>query len=533
MLTVLIVDDEEKICWLIQKLIDWEQLDLQLIGTATDGKSALAIIKQQRPDIVITDVRMPDMDGLSMIRATLDANIQTTFIVVSGHRQFEYAYSALKYGVEDYLLKPIKRKELHSILQKITGRIRQERAFSQEKAQPQHSSSQKNTLRRQFIRELYELPIFRESLETINENFGLSFVPGVYYAIAAKVDVSLNCVGQVKTDFVCERIMDMMQEFFSSEFYELCCAANESTVSAVLNTQSLAPHDTLRELLGQLHMYADTFECYHISLSVSDAVSEIRELPSAMRQAQALLGNRLFQGNRQLLLSSSRPLVSEESGEELFPTPSRQQMRREIEAAQISAFRSLVLQQFSRLDHRQSCAAAAYYRLARLISSFVFQIVSENAWAEQDVKKEKALLELHIQNAFHQTDLANLLAERLGALLIQCEEQRKHSNSRPIRIAKQYIATHYGDNLTLEYVAKEAGLSSAYFSMLFKREVGVSFSDYLVEVRIKAAKELLEQTDETVACISDQVGYRDVKYFSRLFLRVVGVNPSKYRRLHS
>ncbi|MBQ8144779.1 MAG: helix-turn-helix transcriptional regulator, partial [Butyricicoccus sp.] len=376
-------------------------------------------------------------------------------------------------------------------------------------------------------------PTLTEDRETVNEHFGFSFMSGAYYAAVCKVDVVLNCVGQVKTDFVCDRIIDMVQETFTGLQCELDCYAEGSTVTVILNTQSTAPHDLLRELLGLLHLYADTFECYRISLSISDAVSDIAELPIAVRQAHALIGNRLFQGNRQLLLSNIRPLISEESAEQLFPLPTRNLMRREIEAFHISVFRTQVLELFSRLNHNPACSAAAYYRLSRLITGFVFQIISENVWDEQTVQQERALLEAHIQNAGSRVELAEMLAERLGALLIQCEEARRNSESRPIRSAREYIAAHYGDALTLEEVAEKAGLSPSYFSLLFKRELGVSFSDYLVELRIKAARELLEETDETIACVAEHVGYRDVKYFSRLFQRMVGVNPSKYRKLHS
>lgn len=532
MIKVLIVDDEEKICWLIQKLIDWDGLGLELAGTAGSGRDALSLIEQQRPDIVITDIRMPDMDGLAMIQAALDTGVPTTFIVVSGYRQFEYAYSALKYGVEDYLLKPIKRKELNAILKKISSRIRQERAFSQESEQElQRSVYRKNILQQQFLRELKTRSELPETLESLNAALEFGFRPGVFYAVMVKVDIQLNCVEQVKPDFICEHIVEMLQEALPAPYTVSFCT-DRAWVPGIVNSPDCAPHEQLCRLLPQLQIYADSFDCCRISMSVSDAVYRVSDLPAAMRQAEALLGNRLFQGSRQLLLPNGRPLVSEENKETLLPSQFRYRLRREIEAGQISAFRDLILERFSWLEQR-GCSADTYYRFADLLAEFLFQLVQENAWAEPMVQKERELYALYIENASSRSELAAVLAERLGALLLHCEEQRKCSDSRAIRIAKEYIAANYGGNLTLEDVAEKAGLNAAYFSLRFKRETGNSFSDYLLTVRIKAAKDLLEHTDDTVACIAQTVGYRDVKYFSRLFRRIVGVHPSKYRKLHT
>lgn len=534
MLKVIIADDEEKVCWLIQKLIDWDSLGLELIGTVADGKSALTLIEEKRPDIVITDVRMPDMDGLQVIRATREAGIPTTFIVVSGHRQFEYAYSAIKYGVEDYLLKPIKRKEINSILHKIAVRMEQEQAFAHSKAQQeQQACSQKSFLHRQFMHDLLAGTASQTSIQQVNETYGFTFRVGAFYVLAAKVDVRLNSVGQVKTNFICEHIQNSLEETFSQPHGEFICIFQQSTVWAVLNTSYQAPHDTLREMLRQWQAYADPFECYQISLSLSDAVRSIADLGQAMQQARLLLGNRLFEGNRHILLSGTRPLESHESNEELFPKSARYEMRCAVESMQITEFRNLIVKQFDALDRKKLCAAASYYRLANLLGNFTFQVLEENMWGEKAVRREQTLLEQSIPHVQKRSELVELLGARLGALLLACEEECKQNDSKPIRIAKQYITTHYGESLTLERVASEAGLSTAYFSLLFKQETGLSFSDYVVDLRIKTAKDLLKQTDDTIASIAERVGYRDVKYFSRLFARTVGVNPAKYRKLHA
>ena len=119
MLRVVIADDEPKVNLLLQKIVNWEALGFEIVGTAQDGIRALELIKKENPDLVMTDIRMPGCDGMELIRQAKEANPDVMFIVVSGYRQFEYARTALKYGVEDYLLKPVKADELTRLLKNI------------------------------------------------------------------------------------------------------------------------------------------------------------------------------------------------------------------------------------------------------------------------------------------------------------------------------------------------------------------------------------------------------------------------------
>ena len=116
---VLIADDEIKVCRLIQHLVDWDALEMDIVGFANDGKTAYESICEKKPDIVITDIRMPVYDGLELIRRAKEVNPEINFIVISGYSQFEYAQQAIKYGVKDYLLKPLKKRELENSLTEI------------------------------------------------------------------------------------------------------------------------------------------------------------------------------------------------------------------------------------------------------------------------------------------------------------------------------------------------------------------------------------------------------------------------------
>ena len=124
MLSVLIVDDERAICYLIRKLIHWEELGLIYAGSASDGWEAWSMAQKKRPDIIITDIQMPKMNGMELIERFREEKIPTDFVIVSGYQEFEYAKQAIRFGVEDYLLKPIKEAELNRILRESVRRVR-------------------------------------------------------------------------------------------------------------------------------------------------------------------------------------------------------------------------------------------------------------------------------------------------------------------------------------------------------------------------------------------------------------------------
>ena len=134
MIGVLIADDEKNICLMIQKMIHWEDYGMEVIGIVHNGIEAMQMIETQRPQLVISDIRMPGYDGLALVKRTRELNLETDFIIISGYKQFEYAHTAINLGVENYLLKPIDQGELQKVLKKIAGKhkVTMEKAKTEE-----------------------------------------------------------------------------------------------------------------------------------------------------------------------------------------------------------------------------------------------------------------------------------------------------------------------------------------------------------------------------------------------------------------
>ena len=232
-LKVLIADDEIKVCRLIQHLVDWDALEMDIIGFANDGKTAYENICEKKPDIVITDIRMPIYDGLELIRRAKETNPEINFIVISGYSQFEYAQQAIKYGVKDYLLKPLKKRELENSLIEIkesheslikSARIRNELESIIEAS-------------REHIRENFLMKTLQNSatnplkadmsLEQLNEQYGCKFHKGFFTAVRVRPFFSKNSDKSAgdSEEFVMNKIHQMVKEKL-----EIYCETYMSTV---------------------------------------------------------------------------------------------------------------------------------------------------------------------------------------------------------------------------------------------------------------------------------------------------------------
>ena len=189
---IIIADDEDKICQLIYKLVDWEALDMQVVAIVHNGIEALEVIEKNRTDVVITDIRMPGYDGLEMISRAKDIYENIDFIIISGYRHFEYAQNAIRYGVRGYLLKPIKKTELIETLKRIREAYleRTEKLSKEEKNRITVKNSV-DKLRAAFFTEVLlkkEKRIGDICLDRINEEYHYKFEAGCFQMILVKID---------------------------------------------------------------------------------------------------------------------------------------------------------------------------------------------------------------------------------------------------------------------------------------------------------------------------------------------------------
>lgn len=506
---VLVADDEERVCALICALIDWEGLALEKVGTAYDGISALSLIEETKPDLVITDIRMPGLDGLELIRRAKAMQSQLQFIIISGHKQFDYAQSAIKYGVAEYLLKPIKQVELNQTL----SRMRKQYDAQQNShiAAQQLKDDQTYLKRTSFAgflasgdTQLLNPWKSEESLQAIA-------------VITIQGQCSSYVVGvlQEKIQQILEREdVDSTITAYEDELYILFFYSHEQKDSVITLC-----HIMMEMLKTQMQIFQDLLCSLALGLE-SNRLYQLKESLLAARQA---LHQRLIKGHQQCFFSKQVENVSITRYLNFVATTFEQYCAQEELHSQ-----PMVVELLAMLDeNRESLATTVETLLVSYEQAYEF-VKQQGTEGMEGVPIASQLLRVATL-----ADLKKKFEEALDLLLNVFLQGRDATLSKPIKIALSYLQYHFQDELlSLESVSEIVNLNSSYFSALFKKRMNQGFSDYILQLRIKKAKELLVETNLSIAQIAQQVGYHDPKHFSKLFKKQCQIKPNEYRKLY-
>ena len=527
---VVIVDDEFRIAMLIQKLIHWEDLQMECVAAVNKGVTVLNMIQEEELDIVITDIRMPVVNGFDLINKAKELEKDIRFVVISGYKEFEYAHRALQHGVSDYLLKPINEEELNRVLHKIGEELKKKEEQSLEKKVLEESlSKSKKIIRSNFLKNLIE----REHEQVGNE---VELTGDIYRGIDIKLDyVDYNRHDEKQDQLTTERITSLVEQNFREVAGDvLICVKENLHMYCMLNydsSRSKEIKNSISNILSSVKEYLTGFEQYEVSVGIGSEKSDIGEMRFSIREAGSAVGNRIKLGTGRLLYYEAMARDDEAVIEKM-----KEQLRKSIQGS-VENFFGDVLDQaindaFAPFMLEEDHDYSNCYDIAEDGIRCFFEMLQTRHTGQEQGTEEKELLE----KCRHCYSLMQLKKLMKGELLRILDTQRRDVEAkaaRPIRKARQYVEEHYGDKITLEDLAELVGLNPVYFSVLFKNETGMNFSAYLAEVRMEHAKDMLCNSNETISVIGQNVGYRDSRYFSQTFTKLVGVKPALYRKLHS
>ena len=192
MIRVLVADDEEKACQLICKLIRWEELEMKLVGTASNGIGALQMIEAEHPDLVLTDIRMPGYDGMELLKRARIQNPDMEFIIISGYSHFEYAQTAIRYGLSDYILKPVNEEALNATLQKVRQRYMEHQALTEKNLEQKKQQVLDQARVRETLWMDLEYARIPRNMEALNEKYWYHFQEEKFRTFLIQADVKNN-----------------------------------------------------------------------------------------------------------------------------------------------------------------------------------------------------------------------------------------------------------------------------------------------------------------------------------------------------
>ncbi len=532
MLTILIADDEKKVGVLVKELIDWKNLPLKLLGVVQDGQAAYDMILDKKPDIVITDIRMPRISGLELIQKVVSEGERVHFIVISGYRYFEYAQKALKYGVEDYLLKPIDEEELNGILLKVCEKeLDRKMEYTRVENMQKSLESSKYVLHRELINSIQagaSVP-----LEKINNDYGVRLENGIFRSIHIKVDRDIQIERNEQQErLIIQKLMEVTKREFKGEVIDLVISEqNYMGILTLLNYEEQKKGDiqkSLNQLFYNIKDYINDFKNYAVTLGVSVENTDFSSINLLLGMAREAVNCRIYMGSGKRIEN-----YSEERNRKIRAKDISEKHKALLEKA-ISIMDGAMAAQYAETCMEtavnDNVMACEFYELAREMAESFCKMMEDFFGENLNEKKEEWL-----EAANHcgtPVMLENYMKKVFRRCLYIFHEKRQAQEIRPVQETIAYMKKNYGEKILMEDMAERFGFNSNYFSEIFKNETGKCFSVYLVEVRMEAAKELLRDTKDTVYEIASKVGYRDAKFFSQQFVKIVGIKPNEYRKLY-
>lgn len=534
MLSIVIADDETGIIELCKMLIEYP--NASVIGEAHNGLELLDKIAELRPNTVITDISMPGMTGLELIETAQKSYPNINFIVMSGFTDFEYVQSALRFGVWDYLLKPLQKAELNHILKKLDGHledVRQQAAMEENmRCNLQESLSM---LREKYLRDVWlngcPLPVPKVDGTRVLAPEGfvmqcLLFSVDSRFALQAS-DVSDASALVQKAERALENIAVLENHLCQ----EVCSISQEALIVNLLlyprENASRQSEDLLRKISDTLRRFNNQNGLVCLSGAASLLLPGAPEdIPVLLEQAKTALKWRLERTDSVVIPYQAETALALER----FPSLPTDGLAEAVAAGQTEKLEELILSAWRKLKERPRVLGARFRLLEEQIACL------NRAFAGLDGAAEQRLhisVEEILPGELEPEKLARRLSARARAVLTGYQEHFRRRESNTVLQAKQYVADHFAEDVSLNQVARHVCLSPAYFSTLFRTETGCGFVKYLQHVRVEHAKKLLKSSKMRVSDIARAVGYQDQKFFNKVFLSETSVTPSEYRKFHS
>lgn len=521
---VLIADDEVYICSLIKHLIDWDGLGLELAGTYGSGDGVLAYLAEHTADILICDIEMPGMNGLELMEALSRSHPKLRIVVISGYRNFEYALSALKFGAINYLLKPIDEKNLNDVLRGIVTKSQGE--------QIQESVMERASSRLQLLQCVKSQVPFG-SVEEVNYRYHYNFCEGLFQILSvcfpgnAGGEANLPVVYRMFEEILRPKLQEFCHEFeiFHDGSSGMCVVLNYSSRDA--KAIGAAVDEILQNCIVEMSCKTQR-KCF---IGVGVPVGDLVDIHRCYEQASNVKAQFLVSHN--LRIFHADPSVSYRTeGMIQITFEEKNALKRIVEEINPDGVRGWVDSVFST---REQLLRGRPWLYLPFCMQAVWQLMMITE--RMDIPEGNAQEKL---DAFLEIGEGCTTPEALRCALtavIQEEINQKLSSklnnvAAYAQGAKEYIDRHYMENVTLKTLAYGLGVNPSYLSVLFKNEMGMNYSEYLLMVRMEEAKKLLRQRELNLSQIANAVGYDRVSYFSKLFKNFTGLKPGEYRRLH-
>ena len=527
--TILLVDDEEEVIQAIIRKINWEELGFSVVGYADNGIKALEMIEESQPDVVMTDIKMPYMDGMELCSHIRREYPAMKIVLFTGFDEFEYAKEAVHLEVEEYILKPVNSVELINIFTKLKIKLDQEisERRSMEKLEHYYTESLP-LLQANFCSTLIEGRIHEDELQKYLSDYQIS-LPGPLYCCLVIHMSSSQIPENMNSLFLAASVQKQAEDRLGKRWKAKCFPyLGNSVLFAQINYENESAELTYD--FDRFCKYVNRMMGTVVTVGIGQVCSQILDLAQSYNAAREAVSYRAVYGASRAI--NIKEIAPKESGEPCFTNDMEllnlfKKIRLNSEEEIVEA----VDQYIESISFPLKSLQQHHVVIMELVTA-LFRFSVNNDIAAEGVGGDIGilygkLLELE-PDALRKwlTDISLCFSENLVTA-------RSRSTQSFVSKAKEHVRSQYADvQLSLAQICERLGVSNSYFSTVFKKETGKSFVSYVTDYRMEQAARLLIETNEKSYVIAQKVGYTDPNYFSYVFKRKFGVSPSKYRAEH-
>lgn len=541
MLKIFLAEDEVIVRETIKRMIPWEDLGFELVGEAADGEMALPLLLRQKPDLLITDIKMPFMDGLTLAKVAKKEIPGLKVVILSGYDDFNYAKQAINIGVEDYLLKPITKNALFERLTEIRSRYEHEKTQKEyyEKFHREMQAYEKNSSR-DFFEALVSGSMDMMEIYRRSEKLGLDIVAEAYNVLIFTMNCEEDFSGQREgySEWEAESL-ELLEEFFSENTSAMLFRCNIFSYGVLIKGQKETIEENTRSCVSEIQRILDRKEQKRQwFVAAGEPVERLSQIQKSYYSASRAFSQRYLYDENILyydeMASMEKKNVTEDDSTYL-------------QKVDVNALNPVILQKFlsnGLLEETENFVKDYFYAIGQepleslvfrnyvtlnvrfSVMSFLKEIGCDTRTLEQEDTEDV------LSESSKSLENAIAYAEKIISQAIALRDQNSGNKNRSIlKTAVDFIDSHYmEEDMSLNKAANAANVSANHFSALFSQNMGQTFIEYLTNLRMNKAKEYLRCTSMRSSEIAGEIGYKDAHYFSYLFKKTQGMTPSDYRK---
>jgi len=527
MLKIIIADDEKATRESIKKYIPWSELGVDVVETARDGITALDMAKQIAPDILLTDIRMPKMDGIELAKNIRVLYPECKIVFLSGYSDKEYLKSAITLKAVNYLEKPIKIEDMIPVLKGVIDECLSDKRRNEELDRLSRQLDVNDFLIRQEI----ALKLIKDNLDPneLIEKYGHSieaFFNSKHYSTLSvllnwKSFIDNNQITSVKTD-----ILNSLNEMLKNNDYQYFAGFSGDSVLIIITNEMVCNSITTDHPI--LHMldkvsFEKQRKIFTFTAGLGPVVANIRHLADAFRKATAAAKLQFYNGTGKVYHHCNEVNNSFEIDPKLYSAFKDALKKHNMSDAVLLIKRlesDILLSKSNDFDYIRN----VFFNLVLI----VFETAHEEFFADWNDEKDKNYVWKEINHIETLSDLSKYVVSNMENIFNRTEE--RYSSNRKINEIMRYVHENYSDSeLSIQSVADHVYLSQSYISAFFKKETGKTLNEYITEVRMEKAKKLLLDVRIKQYEVAMKVGIPDANYFSTLFKKYTGSTPTEYR----